>query len=74
MAGAGMIIETLAVPPFMKNGYVVGCEETMPSLADVKPLARRDREVNRDPKGRRAHRDPPGRVAVSWEWIRPSRC
>jgi hydroxyacylglutathione hydrolase len=23
-----MILETRAVPPFMKNGYVVGCEET----------------------------------------------
>ena len=23
-----MIIESRAVPPFMKNGFVVGCEET----------------------------------------------
>ena len=26
--GAHMILETRAVPPFMKNGFVIGCEET----------------------------------------------
>ena len=26
--GAHMILETRAVPPFMKNGFVLGCEET----------------------------------------------
>src|SRR4029450_13047946 len=26
--GAHMILETRAAPPFMKNGFVIGCEET----------------------------------------------
>jgi hypothetical protein len=26
--GAQMILETRAVEPFMKNGYVIGCEKT----------------------------------------------
>jgi hydroxyacylglutathione hydrolase len=28
MAGSRLIVETRAAPPFFKNGYVVGCEET----------------------------------------------
>src|SRR5687768_5883247 len=28
MAGSGMILEVRAVEPFLKNGFVLGCEET----------------------------------------------
>ena len=63
-----MILEVRAVPPFFKNGYVVGCEETRDAVVidPANSVSPTNSAVSIEPSRATARQTPPGQCPGVW--------